>query len=96
MTKLPPRYNAVALPFVLSGMMSVVVSGISTLRAVGLPADFLWQWLTAWSLSWPVAFAAVLFVLPLARRIVAMFVEPPVALAAQRATAERERTTSRV
>lgn len=77
MQKLPPRYNAIAMPLVLSMLMTIVVSGISTLNAVGFEPG--WQMLCfrAWLLSWAVAFPAMVFVLPVARRIVAQVVEPP-------------------
>lgn len=77
MQKLPPRYNAIAMPLVLSGLMTIVVSGISTLNAVGMAPDWHVLWLKAWLLSWAVAFPVMVFVLPVARRMVARFVEPP-------------------
>jgi hypothetical protein len=76
MLKLPARFDAIALPLVLTFIMTNVVSGVSTWRAVGLVPDFLHLWMTAWGLSWVVAFPVVLFVLPLSRRIVAALVEP--------------------
>jgi Protein of unknown function (DUF2798) len=78
MTKLPARYYPFAVPLVLSFIMSFVVSGIATLRGVGLAPDFLNVWMHAWLASWMVAFPVVLFVLPAVRRIVGMFVEEPV------------------
>lgn len=77
MAKLPARFNTVALPLVLSGLMSLIVSGVSTWRAVGVPANFLGLWLNAWAWSWLIAFPAVMVVLPIARRIVARVVEQP-------------------
>lgn len=77
MSKLPARYNAIALPLVLSFLMTNVVSGIATWRAVGLVPNFLHLWMTAWALSWLVAFPAVLIMLPVSRRIVAALVHPP-------------------
>jgi Protein of unknown function (DUF2798) len=77
MQKLPPRHNAIAMPFVLSMLMTIVVSGISTLTVVGLKAGWHGLWYKAWLLSWAVAFPTMLFVLPIARRLVAQFVEQP-------------------
>jgi Protein of unknown function (DUF2798) len=77
MRKLPASYNFVAMPFVLSIMMSFIISGVSTLRALGLVDGFVLKWMSAWGVSWIVAFPTVLVVLPLVRRIVAMFVEQP-------------------
>ncbi len=77
MAKLPSRYYAFAVPLLLSFVMSFVVSGISTLRGVGLAPDFLNIWMHAWMASWMVAFPVVLFVLPAVRNIVGLFVEEP-------------------
>jgi len=77
MPKLPGRLHPVALPFVLTFLMTNVVSGVSTWRAVGLVPDFLYLWMSAWGLSWVVAFPVVLVVLPLSRRIVTAVVDPP-------------------
>ncbi len=77
MQKLPPRHNAIAMPFVLSMLMTIVVSGISTLTVVGLKAGWHGLWYKAWLLSWAVAFPTMVFVLPIARCLVAQFVEQP-------------------
>jgi hypothetical protein len=72
--KLPARYASVVMPLVLSILMTFIVSAISTVRSVGLPPDFLALWLSAWGLSWLVAFPALLAVLPLVRKITAAVV----------------------
>jgi hypothetical protein len=77
MQKLPPRYNAIAMPLVLSGLMTIVVSGISTINAVGFAPGWTALWLKAWLLSWVVAFPVMVFMLPVARKLVARFVELP-------------------
>lgn len=77
MQKLPARYNAIAIPLVLSMLMTIVVSGISTVVALGLKEGWQSFWFKAWLLSWAVAFPTMLLVLPIARRLVARFVEPP-------------------
>jgi len=77
MSKLPPKYNAVAVPFFLTMIMSFVISGISTWRALGLSGNFFQTWMPSWAMSWAIAFPTVLFVLPLSRKIVGLFVEPP-------------------
>lgn len=75
--KLPARYMAVVMPLILSGMMSAVVSLISTLKSLGLQPDLLGIWLGTWLISWIVAFPTVLIVLPIARRFALMFVQAP-------------------
>jgi hypothetical protein len=75
--KLPARYAAIVMPFVLSVLMTFVVSAISTLKVLGPTAAFVSTWPAAWALSWLVAFPTLLAVLPLVRRIVAFVVESP-------------------
>lgn len=65
-----PRFAPVVFGFVLSALMSLIVSGIATLRTAGAVDGFLALWLAAWLPSWLVAFPVVLIVAPLARRIV--------------------------
>ena len=74
--RLSPRYAAFVMPFVLSILMSLIVSGVSTLKSLGIGVAFLSTWPIAWFLSWLVAFPTLLLVLPLVRRIVSIVVEP--------------------
>lgn len=48
----------------------LVVSGIATVRVTGLVHGFPGLWLGAWLTAWVFAFPVVLFVAPVARRIV--------------------------
>lgn len=75
--KLPPRYTAIVLPFILSLLMTFVISGVSTLMSLGPTPAFVYTWPAAWALSWLVAFPTLVAILPLVRRIVARLVEPP-------------------
>lgn len=70
MKKLPSRFAPILFGFVLSGLMSCIVSGIATLRAVGLVAAFPQLWFGAWLTAWAVAFPIVLLAAPLTRRLV--------------------------
>ncbi|WP_169569940.1 DUF2798 domain-containing protein [Sneathiella limimaris] len=72
----PQRFEHILFGFILSGLMSFIVSGISTLRAIGWHDDFFLSWVGAWVPSWMVAFPVVLFVAPLTRRIVHKLVRP--------------------
>lgn len=72
---IPNKYGPVLFGLMLSGLMSLLVSGISTLRAVGMNADFAALWTGAWLTAWLVAFPVVLVVAPLARRAVARLVK---------------------
>ncbi len=72
-----PRFAPVLFGFVLSALMSLIVSGIATLRNAGLVDEFVTLWLGAWLPSWFVAFPTVLVVAPLARRLVGALVKSP-------------------
>jgi hypothetical protein len=72
----PRRFEPVLFGFVLSGLMSLLVSGISTLMSVGTVPTFWTLWLGAWLTAWPLAFPVVLFVAPVARRLVQRLVLP--------------------
>lgn len=74
-----PRFAPVLFGFVLSALMSLIVSGIATFRNAGPVDEFITLWLGAWLPSWFVAFPTVLAVAPLARRLVAMLVQAPAA-----------------
>ncbi len=50
--------------------MSLLVSGISTFRAVGMVPGFAYLWTSAWLTAWLFAFPVVLLVAPVARRAV--------------------------
>ena len=73
---LPARYEHVAFGLLLSGMMSFLVSGFSTLLTIGFVNHFPATWLQAWLPSWALAFPVVLFVAPLVRRILHRIVLP--------------------
>ena len=68
------RFAPIVFGFVLSCLMSFVVSGIATLRTAGPVDGFLQLWVGAWLASWLIAFPIVLVVAPVARRIVGSLV----------------------
>ncbi|MFN3228171.1 MAG: DUF2798 domain-containing protein [Hyphomicrobiales bacterium] len=72
---IPPRFAPILFGFILSGLMSLLVSGIATWRALGLPPEFVALWMAAWINAWIVAFPAVLVVAPITRRLVAKLVK---------------------
>ncbi len=71
---LPPQAAPALFGLILSGLMSLLVSGISTYRAVGFGEPYAGLWLGAWLTAWAVAFPVVLVAAPLARRLVALLV----------------------
>ena len=73
---IPARFAPILFGFILSGLMSCIVSGIATARALGLDGQFPAHWGVAWLTSWAVAFPSVLVMAPLARRLVAALTAP--------------------
>jgi hypothetical protein len=72
----PKKFAPALFGLILSGLMSLLVAGISTWRAVGLGDGFAGMWIGAWLTAWLVAFPVVLVVAPLARRAVKLLVSP--------------------
>jgi Protein of unknown function (DUF2798) len=62
--------RALLFGLLLSGLMSLIVSGVTTLRTIGLIDAMPRLWLSAWLFSWLVAFPCVTLLAPLVRRIV--------------------------
>jgi hypothetical protein len=73
---MPARYAPILFGFILSALMSFLVSGIATLRNAGLVDGFLAAWISAWLPSWLIAFPVVLVVAPITRRLVGAFLAP--------------------
>jgi hypothetical protein len=73
---MPARFAPIVFGFVLSSLMSLVVSGIAVFRNAGLADGFVNLWLGAWLPSWAIAFPVVLVVAPIARRFVNSLVRP--------------------
>ena len=69
------KHEPIVFGLILSGLMSCLVSGIATLRALGPIAGFLGLWLQAWLTSWGVAFPTVLLAAPLARRMARLVID---------------------
>ncbi len=64
------RYAPLLFALVLSCVMTLLVAGLSTWRAVGLAPAFAQPWLGAWLTSWSIGFPLVLVIAPLTRRLV--------------------------
>jgi Protein of unknown function (DUF2798) len=74
--RLPARYGTVIMPLVLSIVMTSVVSFIATVKTAGFADNLLTLWLGAWEVSLLIAFPTLLIILPIVRKVVALFVEP--------------------
>jgi len=68
---IPLKYAPQLFGLILSGLMSLLVSGISIVRALGLVEGFIGAWTNAWLTAWLFAFPVVLLIAPLARAAVA-------------------------
>lgn len=69
---IPARYGPVLFSLILSGVMSLLVSGISTFRALQPQQDFVSLWTGAWLTGWLFAFPTVMLAAPMARKAVAL------------------------
>jgi len=67
---IPRRFAPALFSLTLSGLMSLLISGISTFRASGPALNFAGLWISAWLTAWLVAFPVVLLVAPLTRKAV--------------------------
>jgi hypothetical protein len=63
--------------FLVSGLMSLIVSGIATMRAIRWDVGFGESWMNAWIISWAIAFPTILIVSPIVRRFVAAITKQP-------------------
>jgi Protein of unknown function (DUF2798) len=77
MRKLPARYHGLVLPLVMSVIMTCIVSAVSIARVRGIEPGFVDVWLSAWGLSWIVAFPVLMVITPFVLRIVRLLVELP-------------------
>lgn len=68
---LPQRFAPLLFGLILSGLMSLLVSGIAMIRATGLVHGFVGAWTSAWLTAWLFAFPVVLVIAPIARAAVA-------------------------
>lgn len=66
--KLNEKAADIIMPLMLSLLMTFVISLVSSLASLGF-ADFTFNgWLSAWGLSWLIAFPTLLVVLPMVRK----------------------------
>lgn len=73
--KIPARYTPIAFAFFMSMLMAFLMSAVLTLVNLGAVPDFLMKWMRAFAIAWCCAFPAVLLVSPIARKLVATFVD---------------------
>lgn len=59
----------IVFPIVITAMIVFVVSAVVTVFNIGLRADFVVRWLSAFIVGWPVAAATAYLAIPFARAI---------------------------
>ncbi|MEO0729558.1 MAG: DUF2798 domain-containing protein [Pseudomonadota bacterium] len=67
--RLPASTKPYVFGLLLSGLMSLMVSGVATCNAVGIGRDFVTLWLQSWVFAWSVAFPTLLIVRPFVQRL---------------------------
>lgn len=67
---IPRKYGPMLFSLILSGLMSLLVSGIATFRAVGFAEGVWGLWVAAWLTAWLIACPTVMLVAPLTQKIV--------------------------
>nr|WP_180073347.1 MULTISPECIES: DUF2798 domain-containing protein [unclassified Acinetobacter] len=72
--KLAARWALIIVPFILSCLMSGIISFINMLRNLGWFEGFLTLWLHNWMISWAIAFPIVLILLPFVRKFTGLLV----------------------
>jgi hypothetical protein len=74
--RVPKRFAPLLFPLLLSGFMTLLITGISMMRVLGIdvlvkdPGNFLQIWMKAYVSSWLVAYPILLLVIPVVRRMV--------------------------
>ena len=71
---IPKKHGPILFSLILSGLMSLLVSGIATFRAAGLVDGVFLLWMSAWLTAWLIAFPAVMLVAPFTQKVVGTLV----------------------
>lgn len=72
---IPKKYAPILFSLILSGLMSLLVSGIATFRAAGFVDGVVSMWLSGWLTAWLIAFPAVMVVAPFTHKVVGALVK---------------------
>lgn len=54
---------------IMAGIMAFLMTAVITFTNLGLPGDFLWRWMVAFVVAWPLAAIAALIAIPIAQRL---------------------------
>ena len=61
-------------PVLTAGQMVLMVTLVATYLNLGWRSDFVFQWMRAWLVSWPVAAATAFIAMPIAQRATMLIV----------------------
>ncbi|WP_371809821.1 DUF2798 domain-containing protein [Ruegeria sp. HKCCD6428] len=73
---IPARFANAIFGLIMSGLMSCIVTGIATVKAVGFHPETLGDWMASWAFCWPIAFTVILVLGPSVKRLVEGWVRP--------------------
>jgi hypothetical protein len=76
---IPPKLAIVGMAFLMSLIMSGVISLSENLEIMGINLHAVAAWPLEWAKAWAVALPVAIIVLPLVRKIVGSFVKAPAA-----------------
>lgn len=65
------RIRQLVFGFYMSGIMSLLMSGVITFINTGMDNGFFYRWMAAFLVAWAVAFPLVTFIAPLAGKMTA-------------------------
>ncbi|MBU3592861.1 DUF2798 domain-containing protein [Polynucleobacter sp. 71A-WALBACH] len=60
---------------IMGGLMSLSITLATTFVLVGIAQDFIWVWLEAWSVAYPIAIICILIYRPFASKLTASLVK---------------------
>lgn len=74
--RIPKRFAPWLFPLLLSGLMTLLITGISVARVLGIqmlvadPLNFSQTWLQSYLSAWLIAYPVLLLIVPVVRRAV--------------------------
>ena len=71
----PAKFELRVFQFILTGIMTLFVSGAVSLINLGLSGFTFAAWMQAWAPTWPVAFCVIIFATPIATKLASKLVK---------------------
>ena len=66
---IPAKYEQRVFQFLLTGIMTLFVSGAVTFLNLGAEGFKFSIWMKAWAPTWPIAFCVIIFAAPIAQQL---------------------------